>query len=54
MKHLSVMLNDEQADELKLLFEIAWEHAKCQDVLMCDLLPEKIDDLKETIMRNLL
>ena len=50
MKHINAILNDKQADNLKLLFEIAFDHARSQDVTMCDLLPEEIDALKEVLL----
>ncbi len=51
---LLVKLPDENIRQslknLKLLFEIAFDHAKSQDVTMCDLLPEEIDALKEVLL----
>ena len=50
MKHINAMLNSKQSDNLKLLFKIAFEHAKSQDATTCELLPEEIDALKEVLL----
>ena len=52
MKHINVRLNDKQSDNLKLLFEIAFDHARSQDAAICELLPEEIDELDEVLQRG--